>query len=220
MNYSVKFDLDFKRNEYSGKFIVIEGIDGSGKSTQVEKVAQALKEQGKQVHPTKEPTDGPIGQFIRKVLSGEVVVPPASIQYLIASDRAMHQVEIIEQMKKGMTVISDRYFWSAIAYGMADKNGLNQNSDLLLVSQSMLSMYNQFILPNKTFYLETSVDTAFRRLSGMDKTKEIYEKREKLEKISKGYDFLLNKFPEEFIVIDGEKREQEITDQIVSSIKY
>ena len=68
MNYNVSFDLDFKRNEYPGKFIVLEGIDGSGKTLQSQLLADNLKNLGKKVYLTKNPTDSEIGKFIRSAL--------------------------------------------------------------------------------------------------------------------------------------------------------
>lgn len=218
--YNVSFDLDFKRNTHPGKFIVIEGIDGSGKTTQAQQVVESLTRLGKKVVYTKEPTDGPIGLFIREVLAGKVNIPSVSFQYLFAADRAAHQDEIETLLKEGNIVIADRYFWSAIAYGMADREHVDYGNPgkLLLVGQSILSMYNQFVIPDTTIYLRLSAENAMQRLSSMDKEKEIYEKKEKLEKIEKGYEWLLQEFPKEFTVIDGQKSVEDVTSEIVSTI--
>lgn len=218
MKYHVEFDIDFKRNLYKGKFIAIEGIDGSGKTTQAQRIVKELKKRGRKAVYTKEPTDGEIGQLIRKVLAQEVKVPPEAIQYLIASDRVVHHEEIIEHLEKGQIVVSDRYFWSSVAYGLADKEIRSGDRSYLLSALSVLSFYNQFILPDVTFYLEISVDEATRRLSQMDKTKELYERREKLEKIADGYSWLVKKFGEEFTVVNGEKPAQEITEEILKKL--
>lgn len=219
MKQHIEFDVEFKKNTHKGKFIVIEGIDGSGKSTQCGVVTERLTEKSFTTICTKEPTDGEIGKLIRRVLSTEVEVPPAAIQYLIAADRAVHQEEIVSLLTQGTHVSSDRYFWSAIAYGIADKAGADYNSrDILLVGQSILSMYHQFILPDKTVYLDVSIDTALARLSQMDKQKELYEKREKLEKINAGYKWLINRFPDHFIIINGEQQREKVTTQILNAI--
>lgn len=217
MNYHISFDLDFRRNPYPGKFIVIEGIDGSGKTTQAKLLVDRLKVLGKEAVYTKEPTDGPIGQFIRQTLRGAVDVSPLSIQYLLAADRVLHAEEVEKYLKEGKTLIGDRYFWSAVAYGMADRQETQyeDNGYVLLLAQGILSMYTQFIVPDITFYLRTSVDIALSRLAKMTKEKELYETREKLEKIYQGYEWLASQFPEEITVVDGEKEMEEVTEGIL-----
>lgn len=221
MKHTVSFDLEFKKNPHPGMFVVLEGIDGSGKTTQCADVVSILQKEGIDAICTKEPTDGEIGQLIRKVLSQEVKVPAASIQYLIAADRAVHQEEIEQYLSEGKMIISDRYFWSAIAYGTADKNDIDfaNNAQILMVSQSILSMYNQFLLPDLSLYLDVSIDTAGKRLSEMDKVKELYERKEKLEAIDKGYKWLLEQFPQAFTRIDGEKSSEDVTRDIIAAIK-
>jgi dTMP kinase len=214
--YHVAFDLDFKRNTHPGKFVVIEGIDGSGKTTQAHIVAKKLPG----AVYTKEPTSGPIGKFIREGISGEGSLPPVALQHLLSADRAVHEEEVKELLNEGKLVISDRYLWSSVAYGMADREGTDYtDGEVLLVAQSILSMYHRFMLPNMTFYLDVSVDSAMRRIEEMGKVREIYEHRDKLELIKKGYDWLIAQFPKEIIVIDGERERDEITADILENIK-
>lgn len=216
MNYHIDFDLDFKRNNYPGRFIVIEGIDGSGKTTQVKRVADKLQH----AVVTKEPTTGPIGQFIRQALVGkEPQLPPTALQHLLSADRAVHEEEIKKLLETGKAVVSDRYLWSSVAYGMADReNTQYENGKVLLVAQSILSMYHQFILPDITIYLKVSIATALSRIEEMGKVKEMYEHREKLEKIKKGYEWLVAQFPEEIVVVDGEQGVEEVTVAIMGKI--
>lgn len=218
--YNISFDIDFKRNIYPGKLIVLEGIDGSGKTTQAENLVQMFTKEDKEVVYTKEPTDGVIGKMIRDILAGKMQVTPVAFQYLFVADRAVHQEEIIELLKAGKTIISDRYFWSAIAYGISDREAVDYDNTgkFLLVAQSVLSFYNQFIIPDRTLYLDISVEKACERLSSMDREKEIYEKKDKLVKIEKGYRWLLKEFAKEFTVVNGEQSVEEITREIVSSI--
>lgn len=218
---NVSFDIEFKKNPHPGLFVVLEGIDGSGKTTQCKTIVEKLKKEGIDAVCTKEPTDGEIGKLIRKVLSEEVKVPASAIQYLIAADRAVHQEEILQDLAAGKLVISDRYFWSAVAYGTADKKEVDfeNNAQVFMVSQSILSMYNQFILPDISLYLEVSTKTAMHRLSQMDKEKELYERKEKLERIDAGYKWLLEQFPQAFTKINGENSSEEVTKTIVDEIQ-
>lgn len=214
MKYQISFNIEFLKNRYPGKLIAVEGIDAAGKTTQVEEIVKHLNNTGQTI-ATKEPTDSFIGCLIRDVLRGKVELPNISFQYLFAADRQIHQEWILEQLKKGINVVSDRYFWSSVAYGMADKENINDRD---LVTMSILSMYHQFIVPDRTFYLEISVKEASFRLSKMTKNRELYERKEKLEKIKKGYDWLVEKFPQEIIVINGEKPVEAVTEDILSNV--
>lgn len=218
--HHLSFDIEFKKNIYPGLFIALEGIDASGKSTQVTHLKEKLEEKGRDVI-IKHPFEGEIGQFVRQILSGEKKVPVVTLQYLISANRQAQQVEIIERLKEGKDIIIDRYIWSAVAYGIFDKgtDDIEKTSQWLLIEQSILSMYHQFMMPNITFYLKISPDTAMQRLSGMEKKMEIYEDKEKIEKIAKIYDWLIEKYPEEFIVINGELSEEKVTEEILKNIK-
>jgi dTMP kinase len=220
MKYHVSFDLDFKRNSYPGKLIAIEGIDGSGKTVQAHLLAQNLENMGKKVFLTKNPTDGEIGNFIRKALQGKVDVPLVSFQYLFSADRQIQQLELIEHLKKGEIVVSDRYFWSAVAYGVADKDSVDYKNIALfqLIAQGALSMYHQFIVPDNTFYLDVSVQTGLFRRHDSTKEKELYENTEKMQKVEKGYQWLLQEFPKEFTVIDAEKPIEDVQKDILKAL--
>jgi len=219
MKYHIDFDIDFKRNNEKGLFIAIEGIDGAGKTTQARLVSKELTKNNN-VHLTKNPTDGLIGKFIREVLAGKVNIPPASFQYLFSADRQVQQVEVLKDLKDGKIIITDRYFWSAIVYGIVDREDLDfdQVGNLLLVSQGILSMYHQFLIPDITIFLDIPMKIALDRLNDKKIEKEIYENEEKLKKIEKGYKWLINKFKNEFTIIDGTKSEKEITQEIIKII--
>jgi len=220
-NYHVEFDLDFKRNPYKGKLIAIEGIDGSGKTTQAQELKKYFKKNGNGTFFTKNPTDGEIGKFIRQILRGQKHFSPISFQYLFVADRAYQQSEISEHLKNGHMAITDRYFWSSVAYGAQDRNidFSKGNGEVLLSSFGILSTYYQFIVPDMTFYLKISPETALERISKERDSKDIYDQKSKLVNIAKGYEWLINKFPEEFTVINGERPIDQITKEILSKLK-
>src|SRR3989344_8399723 len=222
MNYHVSFDIDFRRNAYKGIYIAFEGIDGVGKTTQTSILKKYFEDKKKKVVYTKEPTNiPPIGTLIHDFIQGKIDLPPISVQYLFAADRAIHMETIVEpSLQKGKIVISDRCFWSSVAYGILDKmknSHTLKNGEILLVSESILSMYHQFIIQDITFYIKVSEETAMKRLSKMNKKKEYYETKEKLRKIKEGYDWLANKFPKEIIVIDGEQSVEKVTAEILKN---
>ncbi len=219
MKYHLEFDIEFKKNEYPGRFIAFEGIDASGKSTQVGLVAEKLKARGRVVS-IRNPFEGEIGKFIRQILSGEKPLPAVTLQYLISANRHAQQLEIIEDLKKGHDVIIDRYIWSAVAYGIMDKGSYDfeKTATWLLVEQSVLSMYHQFLMPDQTFYLDISAEEAIGRLSKMEKTKEIYEDAGKIRKIVSIYQYLVKTYADQFVVIDGEQSVESVTEAIVKHI--
>ena len=223
MKYHVSFDLDFKRNEGKGLYIAFEGIDGSGKTTQVERLKEYFKSKGIAVVTTREPRkEGLIGDLVHKVLKGDVMFPSVALQYLFSTDRVLnHEEVILPALNAGKTVISDRSLWSAPVYGILDKGEISDNSgeDQLLVTQSILSMYHQFTIPDFTFFLRIPVQASLERLRQKEDTKEIYETKEKIETVSRLYDTLLERFKDEIIVIDGMLPAEEITNQIVKIIE-
>ena len=99
-----------------GKFIVFEGLDGSGKSTQLALLEQRLAAMGRRVFRTAEPTDGELGRRIRRALSGAEPLPTAVLAALFLADRIAHNEEIRAHLDAGEDVICDRYYYSSIAY--------------------------------------------------------------------------------------------------------
>ena len=224
MRYHVELDIDLKRNPYKGLYIALEGIDGSGKTTQVEQLAKYFEKQGKSVIATREPRkEGLIGDIVQKVLTGSVKMSTIALQYLFSTDRVLHHEEvIIPALKQGKVVISDRCFWSAIVYGILDRNAGKydyKNADFLLMAHSVLSMYHQFIIPDNTFYLKVPLATSVARIAKKDDVKEIYEDREKLKRVIEGYDWLSKKFTNEITIVDGDKSVGEVTKAMLAKLK-
>jgi dTMP kinase len=219
MKYKVSFEIDFARNTHPGKFITIEGMDGSGKTTQVNNLVESLNRKGIKAVFTKEPTDGEIGKMIRTILAGKVKIPPVAFQYLFVADRAVHQEEIIRELKKGTYVICDRYFWSALVYGMLDVGAVDTSEKKrLMTSYSILSMYHKFLVPDYTFYLSISVNEVMKRIKKSRDELSIYETRAKIDKLRTGYEWLSKNFPKEITRIDGEREIREITGEIVKKL--
>ena len=197
------------KNPYLGKFIVIEGIDGAGSSTQAEGVVSYFRELGKKFHLTKEPTNNLIGGLIRGQLTSDWKSSPECLQLLFAADRAHHlEKEIIPLLKKGVSVISDRYFFSTIAFGamaMNDKDWL-------------LDINKPFMLPDLTFLLKVSPEAAKKRIKQNRFSIELFEKKEKLAMTWQNYEKLAKKFKNVYVV-DGEKPIREISYEIINKVK-
>jgi len=194
------------KNPYPGKFIALEGPDGSGQSTQASKLARYLERLHKKnperyapVHMTKEPSTGLFGGFIREVLRGNwkhgPLHGPLLIQSLFTADRAHHlEHEIIPQLKKGNTVITDRYAFSTIAYGAAENPNL---------WNCLVVMNETFLEPDVTILLDVSADFCMKRMKKSRAHLELYEKEKTLEKVLKNY-HKLAKLHSSIHVINGE----------------
>ena len=101
-------------------FIVIEGLDGSGKSTQIDLLRDFFQSRGEACHVTAEPTDLPTGKLIRSVLRKEIVVDPRTLAAMFAADRIEHLFHptsgILQLLADGYHVIASRYYFSSLAY--------------------------------------------------------------------------------------------------------
>ncbi len=160
----------------NGRFIVLEGIDGCGKTTIAKLLAAKLRKAGKKVIVTGEPTNGPIGKKIHDILRGTLPMPqPVDFQKLYIADRLEHTKRIIKPaLAKGMIVICQRYALSTFAYGTA-----------FGVSQTALQ--HIFIKPDMTFLLDLSGKEAMKRITKRGNEQEYFEKQQRLEKIRATY---------------------------------
>lgn len=221
--YHLELDIDLKRNPYKGIYIALEGVDGSGKTTQAKELAKYFESKGKKVIHTREPRkEGLIGDIVQKVLTGKYKMSSVALQYLFSTDRVLHHEDVIlPALKKGQIVISDRCFWSAIVYGILDRTKGKydyKSADFLLIAHSILSMYHQFTVPDYTFYLKISLNTSMKRISSKSDVKEIYEDKKKLEKLVKGYDWLVKKFNKEITTVNGEGDVNKVTEEMIKKL--
>ncbi len=167
-------------------FIVLEGIDGCGKTTQAMKLAQWLRSNGKIAYMTTEPTCGKTGVFIRQILSGEEKVDPLTLALLFAADRNEHlKKEVEPALADGKIVISERYYHSTIAYQAAQG-----------VDRDWLFRLNGFARkPDVAFLLDLEPKTGATR----SEQAEIFENAEFLMKVRVEY----MKLSGEMVIIDA-----------------
>ena len=194
------------KNHYSGKFIVFDGLDGSGQSTQAGLLRDFLSGKSHQVVLTKEPTlDSEAGKKIRQILNKKTWVAPMQLQKLFARDRQEHlEKVIIPALKEGKTVISDRYFFSSFAYGVA--SGLDLNW--------LIKINDEFLLPDLTFILKVSPEICHQRIEKRGRKKTLFEEKEKLTKVWETYKILPSLF-ENVYIIEGEKPIKEVFYEII-----
>src|SRR3954451_14397341 len=142
-------------------FITLEGLDGSGKTTQAQLLGARLEAQGREVVLTREPGGTPLGEEIRNlVLHGGDVAPWAEAA-LYAASRAQHVEQVIRPaLTRGATVICDRYVDSSVAYqGIARGLGLERVLELNLAAVEGL-------MPDRTVLIEIGLDVAGARVGG------------------------------------------------------
>jgi dTMP kinase len=185
-----------------GIFITFEGIDGSGKTTQIELLNRFLRQSGFAVVLTREPGGTDIGDKIREILldSKNISMTHRAETLLFLASRAELVSKIIQpSLNQGKIVICDRFFDSTIAYqGMARQLGADKILDMSLWA-------TENIIPDLTFLLSIDVLECEKRLKSEKKKKDRIEKEEIAfkSKIQEGYMQLAVKNRERFVIIDG-----------------
>lgn len=203
-----------KSQQYKGKFIVLEGIDGSGISTQSQELKRILEsELASKAILTKEPSTGPVGVTIRQVLSRRISgIEDNCLALLFAADRVDHNLNtIIPALQQGKHVICDRYLWSSIAYQ-------GRTEDLEWLEQINRYAYK----PDLTIFIKVRPDTSLERITTSRLKTEIFEERHILQQVYDNYIKLFKKWQdlgEQVIVIDGEQSSEEVTAEIRKEIK-
>jgi len=164
-------------------FIVIEGIDGSGKTTQARMLAKAI---GATAYS--EPTNGPIGKLIREHLKGYYEYHPEVLARLFAADRLDHITKSIlpsmwfSQVKNPVPpIVCDRYVASSLAYQGTQLGDMN-------TVWRINTEHGMLIRPHLTIYLECAPETAMQRITKRDSGPEAFDDLDKLTQISKAYD--------------------------------
>lgn len=184
------------------QFLVIEGLDGSGQTTQVKLLADKLRSVGYHVVATKEPTDNLIGGLIRGALTKEWALSSLALQLLYAADRGHHlQRVIIPALEKEQIVISDRYIYSSLAYG-----------SLELKINWLKQINSQFLRPAAAFYLRVRPEVALGRIRQSRSKTELFEHRQTLEHVAGVYEQLCH--DGSLQLIDGERLVEEISREL------
>jgi len=195
------------KNPYPGKFIVFEGLDGSGNSTQAELLKKYLQKKGFKVLLTKEPTQKSLaGKKIRKVLEKKEKTSPFKLQKLFVQDRKEHlRNEILPALKQNKIVISDRYFFSTFAFGAAEGLSLNR----------LIKLNEKFPFPDLTFILDAKPKTCIQRIEKRGKKKTLFEKEAPLKKTRGFYKIFPKRFKDHKIfLINAEKPIKEVFKEI------
>lgn len=201
----------------SGRFFALEGIDGSGKTTQLRLLAKRLEEAGIPCLSTCEPTDGPIGRLLRQVLTRQVSCDSRVVAPLFAADRLDHLLReedgLCRAVEGGITVLSDRYCFSSYAY---------QSVDLPLEWVIELNRpCVQLLRPTATLFLDVDPELALERIARNREGTELFETRERLLRTREQYfrAFDLEKAREHVLIIPGDREPEAVARSIWDSVR-
>jgi dTMP kinase len=189
-------------------FIAFEGIDGSGKSTQVKLLSDKLKKEGFKIYTTFEPTDSPIGSVIKNIFRHRIEADHRTIAGLYVADRLDHLLNktngILKKMEEGYTVISDRYYFSSYAY-----QGTHMSLDWVIQANSLSA---ELLRPDLNIFIDVSPEVSMQRLSEGRDMIQLYESLENLHKVRAKYMEAFEKLKndETIFVIDGNRSSEMI----------
>jgi dTMP kinase len=204
-----------------GRFIVFEGIDGSGTTTQAEELKKRFQQSCLAVHCTAEPSRGPIGLILRQILTGNKSrdffttdsVDWKTMALLFAADRQDHlDSEIVFNLCKNVNVVCDRYLYSSIAY-----QSVSANDERSVQWIKELNHYAR--QPDVVFYLRVSAKEGVRRAQERNQKPEMFDDLSIQEKLVVAYDNLFDQFPDLPVVfVDGERSIEEVADKCWSFV--
>lgn len=198
------------KNNILKNFIVFEGLDGAGTSTQ----SRLLNEKIKNSELTFEPTDNEIGKLIRRCLKKEVKLTRETLSYLFASDRAEHLYNnngITQKCNEGKKIICDRYIFSSFAYQMLD-----------VPFELILDLNKNFYLPEIVFFLNTTIDECQNRVVIRGENEELFEGILLQEKILENYKKTFSHYQKiglNIVELDGNLSKEALLKEEIESLK-
>ena len=191
-------------------FISFEGIEGSGKSTQIELIEELIRAKGYQVKKLREPGTTELGEKIRNIFlekTTETVDPITEAFLLYASRKHLDQNFLRQNLSDGAIVIADRYADATLAYQSYGK-GLDHNFVKLIHDSS------QLLSPDLTFYMDISAELSRERISDREMDRMESESIDFFKKVREGYLQIAHDNPERVVVLDANKTVDELHESI------
>lgn len=207
-----------------GLFIVLEGVDGAGTTTHTRLLASTLGDRGLPIRTTREPSDGPIGVQIRQFLTGRLVVPglqgprPPSwttMALLFAADRMDHvESTILPNLNDGVTVLSDRYYHSSVAY-----QSITGGGDAETVAW-VKSINQHARRPDLTIVLDVTPEVSAKRRMERNIGREIFDDGDLQAQLARFYREIDQHFPDEKIVhVDSNRPHAEVAADVLRHVR-
>ena len=207
--------------ENKPKFIVIEGVDGAGKTTQIKKLAENLTARGKRVYITSEPTckaphePTAVGSIIGDVLLGKINMTPSGMAALFLADRILHntdeRVGIKAALERGEWVICDRYYYSSFAYQGKD-------TDIDWVIRQNLDCPD-ILRPDVCIFLDLAPEIARARRDERETAQEIFERPEvKTSSIRDTFLSVFDRLDDNVKLINADGTIEEVAERILAAV--
>jgi dTMP kinase len=205
-----------------GRFVVLEGIDGAGTTTQVARLVERLRAEGATCRGTREPSDGPIGSLVRQVLTGRIVVPAGrapgwqTMALLFAADRLDHvEAEIEPLLAEDGIIVSDRYDASSLAYqSVSSGRGGEKTVDWIR------TLNKHALRPDLTIVLDLPPDVAAMRRASRGEPAQLYEQNEVQRALAVFYRDLAKHMPEDrIVVIDASGAVEDVARRVYEAYK-
>ena len=200
-----------------GSFFAFEGIDGSGKSTQLCLLAERFKQEGIACYTTMEPTDSPIGSLIHNIMTGRMKADNRVIAALFVADRLDHLLNdvngIAAKVESGVTVLMDRYVFSSYAYQSVD---LPMDWVIRANEES-----TKIVRPTASIFIDVDPDLAMERIQKNRFERELFEETSRLQSVREKYFEAFDKLAgkERVLIIDGNRPAEQISEEIWSRIQ-
>ena len=201
----------------SGKFIVIEGLDGSGKTTQIRLLSARLREMGRSVAETAEPTASATGGLIRDALSGLTPRTGTEIAALFMADRVAHNVHpvngISAMLEKGVDVICDRYYYSSLAY-----QGYVSDPDWVFHINVDCPEIRK---PDLCVFLDLDDEACLRRMEQGRAYREIYENENTLLAVRKRYFDAFRRLEgrDAIVLVNADRTPEEVAEDVFAAVR-
>ena len=196
-----------------GKFIVFEGLDGSGKGTQISALRDHIRSTGAEAYFTAEPTISSTGGMIRDALGGHLRRDAYELSALFLADRIFHNVNPIngirQYIEKGIDVVCDRYYYSSFAY-----QGIEADLDWVM---KMNLGCNEILKPDLCIFLDIDISTGEKRISENRFDREIYENVEAQRRIRKRFFEVFDRIMENenIKIVDASRTVPEVSADII-----
>ena len=200
-----------------GRFIVFEGIDGAGKTTQITRLAETLRAEGRRVLVTAEPTVSVTGGLLRDALGGISKRTAGEMAAMFVLDRIFHNVNPVTGIEKmladGVDVICDRYYYSSLAY-QGSETDFDWVADMNLNCPEIRT-------PDCCIFLDLTPEQSLGRISAERVSREIYEEESRLQAVrDKFYHvFDLLKTRDTIRIIDASGSVDEVADRVAAAIE-
>lgn len=209
--------MNMAKTAARGSFIVFEGIDGSGKSTQLRLLINRLTAMGISFCATREPTDAPIGSLIHQIMTGRIKTDNKALAALFVADRLDHLLNELDGLKAkvdgGTTVLSDRYYFSSYAYHSVD-----MPMDWVIAANAPCA---ELLRPTVTVFIDIDPDISLGRINANRDHSELFETRERLVTVRENYFKAFEKLSNEehVVVIDGNRPQSEVEADVWNRLK-